>query len=103
MTSSGKYGIIITESEREVIEMKSLLLHLAVFAIVLIILFGVAFVAIKNDIAEWNNGYCECGGVWEAQGFHCEGRRHNVKRYDYRCDSCGKYIDCLNQMEIENE
>lgn len=83
--------------------MKQLFVSLAMVAIVFIIIIGAVFIVVKNDIEEWNNGYCECGGAWKIQGFHYEGQRHNTKYYDYQCDSCGKYIDCLNQMEIEHK
>jgi hypothetical protein len=81
--------------------MKKLLASLIIVLILFAIFIGAIFVRVKIDINQWNNGKCECGGSWELQGTHYQGNSHNIKFYDYQCDNCGKYIDCINQMEIE--
>lgn len=63
------------------------------FAFIVGIVIGLVKCVNNQERAEWNNGYCECGGHWiyeQAVG-------HQMKTsYIYRCDECGKILEVWN-------
>lgn len=73
----------------------------AVLGFVLII--GIVIVMVKcsneQEIKEWNNGYCACGGHWRYE----QAVGHQMRTsYIYKCDKCGKLIEVWSvQTEVE--
>lgn len=43
-----------------------------------------------GDVANWNNGYCECGGEWKL--IDVEHLRNSGELYYHGCDTCGYVI-----------
>ena len=58
----------------------------------------VGLVSCRNnlDAAEWNNGYCDCGGHWHYE--QAVGHQYGTS-YIYKCDECGKRIEISNYEE----
>lgn len=60
--------------------------RLASFIVIVVILLGFGFTIMTLENNLYNNGYCKiCGTAWEDNGYHYEGRSHNVLKYDYIC------------------
>lgn len=63
---------------------------LVVLAALCMLVVGLVRCSHKIDAAEWNNGYCECGGHWRYE--QAVGHQYGTS-YIYKCDECGNRIE----------
>lgn len=52
--------------------------------------FGVYMMSIHSDEERWNDGHCDCGGIWEYE--QAVGHRSSTS-YIYVCGNCGRRIE----------
>lgn len=84
--------------------MKDLVYDIILIILSLVFTVGLVMYLAKDSSsqysAEWNNGYCECGGHWEYE----QAVGHQTRTsYIYRCNECGKRIEVWNINETESE
>jgi len=54
--------------------------------LILLAVIGVIYMARRREQHEWNNGKCECGGLWEYFDTDSQGGR------GYKCPECDNHI-----------
>ena len=72
---------------------------LVVLAALCLLVIGLVRCGRGIDTAEWNNGYCECGGHWRYE--QAVGHQYATS-YIYKCDECGNRIE-IGRYETEIE
>lgn len=63
---------------------------LVVLASLCILVIGLVKCSHNVDTANWNNGYCYCGGHWRYE--QAVGHQYGTS-YIYKCDECGNRIE----------
>lgn len=72
---------------------------IVVLASLTLLVIGLVRCSHNADAAEWNNGYCTCGGHWRYE--QAVGHQYGTS-YIYKCDECGKRIEIgTYEEEIE--
>lgn len=70
---------------------------LLVLAALFALIIGLTKCRADLDAADWNNGYCDCGGHWRYE--QAVGHQYRTS-YIYKCDECGNRIE-ISTYEAE--
>ena len=69
---------------------EEILIILVILVALGVLVVGLVRCSNKIDAAEWNNGYCDCGGHWRYE--QAVGHQYGTS-YIYKCDECGNRIE----------